>query len=248
MSVVVKVLINQSDISITNSTLLVEYFSTSTGVSVNSDGTDRTMRGWLEFICDAVIAVSGDQLQYVIDGYEFILFRSDIQSTIEIKNQVLADIIGFEKDKTYSMSSSPHETFGEAWGTYRLVLQGAESTIENKTSYSRMILPERITGKSKNETFESIDYVINSFDKRFDMKRWKVFSHWLTTEKEQWVKDFIHEAVNNKNSDNCKLFGDDFWIENTEVWKILSDAYDGIKIDVGHRKYVKFSLGLREVL
>jgi hypothetical protein len=134
------------------------------------------------------------------------------------------------------------------WGTYRLIIQGSESIDSKGVSWiSRMLAPERVTGKGNNETFESIGYVVNSYDKRFDLKRWKIPCHWLGTDKEQWVRCFIDEAVNGKNSDIVKLYGDEHWIRSTETWRILADQYGDIDVDVGHALLVKFIIGLREV-
>jgi len=247
MSVQVKVLINQEDITIANSATVCTVYWESAIINVLSDGTPRTIHEWDTYIRNYT-GIGTNLYMYLYDNEMVQVRFSAICDGIKFVNSDIAEALGFVVDTIYEVDTN-NDVYGDSWGYFRLVIQGVESTNSNgAVNYSRMIAPERITGKNNNETFESIGYVINSYDKRFDMKRWKITSHWLTTDKEQWVKDFLHNTGNGKNSDNLKLYGDDFWIEDTETWKLLTDAYGGIEVDVGHRKYVKFSLGLREVL
>ena len=128
-----------------------------------------------------------------------------------------------------------------------MVIQNSASTDTKGIEWlSRMQAPERITGKFNNTTWESISYVRNSYDKRFDFKRWTITSRWLGTEKEKWPANFYNACGNGKNSDVVRLYGDDFWIKDTENWYLITEKYQGIDTDLSHALLVQFKFGLRE--
>jgi|GEM_PF-3885198 len=212
-------------------------------VTVTSDGTARTAKGWFDYI-DTATASTSD-----LTSAEFtsIIFASIVDG-FTVKDEGLADATGFVYNQLYEPGNND-DFYGTFWGTSRLILQGSESTDSKGVTWiSRMLAPERVTGKVNNETWESVDYVVNSYDKRFDMKRWKIPCHWLGTEKEQWVRDFLDAASSSRDSDEVTVYGDEHWIAETETWKLMNDQYGGITTDLGHALLVKFMIGLRLVV
>lgn len=251
MSVKLKVLINQSDIEIASGETICTANWETSSVIVLSDGVARNIHEWVTYIQQyaGIGSVGTTNLYFYLYDNEMVQIRAvGIFDTMTFSNSAFAEAFGFSTVKTYYVDGT-NDIYGDSWGYFRLVIQGSvSSNSAGVDTSSRMIQPERITGKSKNDTKEMMKYVINSFDKRFDMKRWKITSHWLSTDNEQWVKDFLHQAGNGKSSDSLVFYGDDHWIKDTETWLLLTDAYDGIEVDVGYKRLVVFSVGLREVV
>ena len=62
------------------------------------------------------------------------------------------------------------------------------------------------------------------------------------------MRDFLHACGSGRDSDSVVIYGDGHWIKDTETWKLLTNQYNGIEVDLGHALLVQFSIGLRLII
>ena len=253
MGVRTKLLVNQSKFAFENNTILAAIKrDTTTGIdtqNITSDSTARSLQEWATWLVSQYAVFQSIN----ITANEFVEIVYTLEpNVLELQEVTFSALLGAKIGYTGTISivTTPTKiySFGNSWGTCRLLLQGAETVkTSGEVIYSRMMQPERVTGKQRSDSFESIDYVVNEYRKDFGLKRWDISCRWVSKNKEQWIKDFLDLATNGKVSDTVKLYGDDFWIADTESYFLLTEMYDGCSIDVGHSLLLKFNIGLREV-
>lgn len=248
MGIKTKLLINQEKYSFDNTDWVFRIDWVDLNETITSDSeVEKTLTEWVDYINSTL--TSTYLTSFDIKTKEFSEIVVPAVSRLITINRHFAYYIGLTDTNGdgYFYPTASEIVTGTLWGSHRLILQGALTTKDTQSIYSRLMQPQRITSKQKNGSFESIDYVVNEYRKDFDLKRWNLSCRWLSKNKEQWVLDFLDNATFGKVSDTVKMYGDNFWINDTETFFLMTEVYNGCDIDVGHSQLLKFNIGLREV-
>lgn len=249
MGIKTKLLINQEKYSFDNTDWVFRIDFVDLNETIFSDSeVEKTLTEWVDYINSTL--TSTYLTSFDIKTKEFSEIVVPQISRLITINRHFAYYIGLTDTNGdgYFYPTASEIVTGTLWGSHRLILQGALTTKDTQSIYSRVMMPERIENTQYNETFESIDYVINSYDSSFDLKRWLINIRWYPKNKESDVKLFFDSITKNGKNGTVCFCGDNFLINDDESYKLLMSYYKGFTVDVGHSLLFKFQIALREVI
>jgi len=237
------ILINQAKVSIPIGENVWERSSFGVVNNIASDGTARNILEWLIFIAlgePLIASIAVTDVTYIDiqfnDRVDYARFHPDLKG-----------LLGF----TIDAPAASLEYIAPLFGTYRLPLQGVDHPTDPRVcSYreqSKITDMNLIEFDGINDTFESIDYVTNSYEGDFDLERWVIEVSDFPYDFRQQVVDFFDQiSIVASDSPPVRMYGEGFYIEETDVFKVLMNVYKGVKIQAYTNKYITFKVGLRE--
>ena len=232
-------LVSNKLIDITNGSNIMQAVFDGSIYDYVSDGTPRTLKGWFEYM---------DVVEIDLAAYQMTFSYSTNFEGITMVSQALADASGYLYDEWNPVTVGTYQCVANTSGTHRFTIQGSPNTNANGvTRYSRITQPTRATGKINSNVWESTDYLVLGYNKKLDVKRWIIDVRWMSHYRESdWI-EFIDLCGCGRIVDTVELHGDEFWIFKTETYRLSTETYTGMEVDLAIDNLLKFTFTLIEV-
>lgn len=181
----IKGLLSARTLTINSGTKIFGYASGSTTTLTDhtiSTTLTKTGTQWLDYI----EAVTGWQVNSVLDEYNIFKGDSFIPNRFKIYNTNLANLLGFIKDTLYSKDAN-NEISSVYWGAFKLVLNGSK--------YENLEQILTFKGKKANRKIESKMLAgigpVSDYIKTYDTSSFTFESRLIHQSKEENLKQFI---------------------------------------------------------